>query len=140
MTPVSREMASQVMASPVLPAERGGGTRSGRWVPRNPLVAKRPSEALKPQAPRFPGMLKNAAYAGGETGQARESLVGQRRISSAWWNGAHSPAGRCVAVAGLSGLLAKADCSLGAGGGTHGKPGLRATRTREPSRHLTSSV
>lgn len=81
MTPMCREMVSQVMVSQVLPAERGGGTRSGRRVPRNPFVAKRPSEALKPQVPRCPGMLENAAYAGGETGPARESLVGQRPIS-----------------------------------------------------------
>ena len=49
MTPMSREMVSQVMVSQVLPAERGGGTSSGRWVPRNRLVAKRLTAPWEPE-------------------------------------------------------------------------------------------
>ena len=52
VTPICREMVSQVMVSQGLPAERRGGSRSGRWASRNPLlVAKRPSipQATGPQ-------------------------------------------------------------------------------------------
>lgn len=130
MTPMCREMVSQVMVSQVLPAERGGGTRSGRRVPKNPIRCQEALKALKPQVPRCPGMLENAAYAGGETGPAREKVWWVRGplVCLAEWDSQPSWA---LAVAGLSGLLAKAGRSLGAGGGTHGKPGLRA-RTRGP--------